>query len=378
MKKIGFLINPIAGMGGRVGLKGTDDLAELAAELGAEPVAIERTADMLRHLQAGLASRGERIEFRWLTCSGTMGGRALKDAGFSNIDIVHMSADNPGKADTEVATRACVDANADLMVFCGGDGTARDICRIVGTKTPILGIPSGVKMYSGVFGITPARTAKLLEAYLYGELDIIETEVLDLDEERYRQGEWIVRLYHSAMTPFEPSLTQATKAMCDEHSDIEVKTDIAETVCEEMAGNPERLYFLGPGTTVKSLADNLKIDKTLLGIDAVLAGKQIARDVNETRLLELIDVHHDVALILSPTGAQGFILGRGNLQLSPAVIDRIGIENITILATPAKLTRTPVLRFDTGDHRLDDQLTSRGYWPVLIGYHKRRMVKVSC
>ena len=77
--------------------------------------------------------------------------------------------------------------------------------------------------------------------------------------------------------------------------------------------------------------------------------------------------------MLSPLGAQGFVLGRGNLELSPAIVRQIGIENIVIVATPAKLARTPVLRFDTGDPGLDDELAQAGYLRVIVGYHRQRM-----
>lgn len=377
MKKIGFLINPIAGMGGRVGLKGTDGMAEQARALGAEPISAKRAAEMLRELRLVLDKLDDAPEFRWLTCSGPMGEDALTEAGFTEFDIAFTLGKGSSHRDTGAAAAAFVNSSANLIVFCGGDGTARDVCRVTGTATPILGIPSGVKMYSGVFGVTPARTAALLLAYLRNELDIIETEILDLDEDRYRQGEWVVRLYQAASTPFEPTLTQATKAMFDEHADVEVKRDIADHLCEEMKRNPQRLYILGPGGTVHFVGQSLNIEKTLLGIDAVLTGKLVASDVNERQLLDLINTHDDVCLVLSPIGAQGFVLGRGNLQLSPIVVSRIGRENIRVLATPAKLSRTPVLQFDTGDPALDALLAGDGYWPVIAGYHKHRMVKVS-
>lgn len=377
MKKIGFLINPIAGMGGRVGLKGTDGMAKQARALGAGPVSAERAAEMLRELRLVLGKLDNVPEFRWLTCSGHMGEDALTDAGFTNFDIAFTPSETSSHRDTTAASKAFVSSGADLIVFCGGDGTARDVCHVTSTATPILGIPSGVKMYSGVFGVTPARTAALLVAYVRNELDIIETEILDLDEDRYRQGEWVVRLYQAAATPFEPTLTQATKAMFDEHADTEVKHDIADHLCEEMKRNPQRLYILGPGGTVHFVGQSLNIEKTLLGIDAVLAGNLVASDVNEQQLLDLIDTHDEVCLVLSPIGAQGFVLGRGNLQLSPNVVSRIGRENIRVIAAPAKLARTPVLQFDTGDPSLDALLAGDDYWPVITGYHKHRMVKVS-
>jgi predicted polyphosphate/ATP-dependent NAD kinase len=320
MKKIGFLINPIAGMGGRVGLKGTDGVVDQARRLGAETISPLRAAEMLDGLRTALDKLDNPPQFRWLTCSAPMGEQMLQNAGFDTVDVVFTPAESSSQEDTKAAARAFVASGADLILFCGGDGTARDICQETGTDTPILGIPSGVKMYSGVFGVTPLRTATLLLKFLRDELDIVETEILDLDEARYRKGEWIVRLYHAATTPFELTLTQATKAMFNEQADADVKHAIAQHLCEEIESNPNRLYILGPGGTVHSVGQSLNIDKTLLGVDAVMAGKIVARDVNEQQLLELLSVHNQASLVLSPIGAQGFILGRGNLQLSPAVI----------------------------------------------------------
>jgi predicted polyphosphate/ATP-dependent NAD kinase len=377
MKKIGFMINPIAGMGGRVGLKGTDGMADEAKRLGAEPISTVRANEMLGELLTALENLENPPEFRWLTCSHSMGEGALRDAGFRNIDVAFTQGEISTPEDTKAAASAFVESGADLIVFCGGDGTARDICQQTGTSTPILGIPSGVKMYSGVFGVTPMRTADLLLGFLRDELDIVETEILDLDEESYRQGAWVVRLYYAASTPFEPTLTQATKAMFDEHVDADIKCDIAQHIVGEMESNPHRLYILGPGGTTHSVGQSLNIDKTLLGIDVVLAGKLVARDVNEQQLLGLLSTYDEACLVLSPIGAQGFVLGRGNLQLSPAVISKVGRNNIRVIATPAKLAQTPALRFDTGDPALDAVLAGDAYWPVIIGYHKQRMVRVS-
>lgn len=351
MTRIGFLINPIAGMGGRGGLKGTDDVVDEAVRLGAEPVAPRKAVEMLHALHASMGQMPDRPEVQWVTCAGVMGARALEEAGFTGLEVIHDAGEQTTVRDTETVVGNFLDAGVDLILFCGGDGTARDICMAAGSDTPILGIPSGVKMYSGVFGVTPARTAEILMAYLEGRLSLAVADILDLDEEKYRQGEWAVRLYYSAQTPFEPSYSQTAKVLIEESSDAQVKQDIAEDLKEEIETNPEVLYLLGPGSTVRSVGTALGIDKTLLGIDAVVGGQIVAGDVNERTLLQLLEEHAQCCLILSPIGAQGFVLGRGNLQLSPQVIRRIGIENIVVVATPAKLAQTPALRFDTGAHR---------------------------
>jgi predicted polyphosphate/ATP-dependent NAD kinase len=374
MKHIGFLINPIAGMGGRVGLKGTDGVVEEARALGAQPVAPQRAAEALREL-AQLLSRVASI--RWLTCSGIMGEEALRSAGFSegDIEIVYTTPSEPAADDTRGAVRRFLMRDVELIFFCGGDGTARDICSVAGLKVPILGIPSGVKMYSGVFGTNPARTAEIVIAFLQGELTTAQADVLDLDEARYREGEWNVQLYHAALTPYEPMHIQSAKKLIEDAGDAVAKDAIAEHLLEQFEREEAELVLLGPGSTVKSVGDRWGIEKTLLGIDAVVDGKIAGNDLNERQIIDLLGEFRKRKLVLSPIGAQGFVLGRGNLQLSPSVIRTIGLKNIIVIATPAKLARTPVLRFDTGSAALDDELAREGYIRVVTGYRCRRLVR---
>jgi predicted polyphosphate/ATP-dependent NAD kinase len=376
MMRIGFLINPIAGMGGRVGLKGTDGVVDQAIELGAQPIAHRKAAETLGKTCWLLEQSAEPPAVEWATCSGNMGADALRGAGFTDFETVLEAADPPSTDDTKAAARQFMESEVDLILFCGGDGTARDICGIVGRNTPILGIPAGVKMYSGVFGVSTARTAEILVGFLEGRLGVVEADVLDLDEERFRRGEWFVRLYYAALTPYEPTYTQSGKMLIEETSDAEVRWEIASHLLEVIEAEPDILFLLGPGSTVRSVGDLLGIDKTLLGIDAIVDGAIVGKDLNERQILDLFDRYTHRKLVLSPIGAQGFILGRGNLPLTPGIVRAIGGENIIVVATPAKLARTPVLRFDTGDAALDRELAAGGYFPVVIGYRLRRMVKV--
>lgn len=374
---IGFLINPIAGMGGRVGLKGTDGVVEKAVALGAAPVAPCKAARTLESLRRTLEAEGRSDEIHWLTCSGNMGEEALRAAGFKDVVVMHQAPATPTAADTVAAAAAFVKANVDLIVFCGGDGTARDIAATTKEFVPILGIPSGVKMYSGVFGVSAARTAEIIVGFMRGEVPLAKADVLDLDEERYRKGEWAVRLFYAASTPFEPTRSQSAKALITEISDADMKAEIGEELCETIRVNTHTIYLLGPGSTIQAIAKSLGVRKTLLGIDALLGGKLVGRDLNESGILALLETYPKAVLILSPIGAQGFVLGRGNLQISPAVVRRVGIDNIILVATPAKLARTRVLRFDTGDEALDQALTAMGYVSVTTGYRRRRLMPVS-
>jgi predicted polyphosphate/ATP-dependent NAD kinase len=292
------------------------------------------------------------------------------------VELIHEAKSAFSAEDTKQAARSFVRSGVDLVLFCGGDGTARDICDVTGQGTPVLGIPSGVKMYSGVFGVTPTRTAEIVVRFLKGEIGLADVEVLDLDEDRYRRDEWAVRLYMSARAPFEPTYVQVAKMLFSERDDDAAKQEISAQLSEDIEADTKTLFLLGPGGTVQSVAQALGLDKTLLGVDAVAGGRLVGKDLNERQLFGLLQRYPRRKLVLSPIGAQGFVLGRGNQQLSPAAIRSIGTDNLLVIATPAKLAQTPVLRFDTGDSGLDREMISRKFLPVIVGYRRTRLVKV--
>lgn len=377
MSRAGFVINPIAGMGGRVGLKGTDGMAEEAERRGAAPIANLRALEALQEFKRLAAGRSRPGAVDWVTVAGDMGRDALHDAGFDAIEVVHRPRGRPSAEDTALAARKFLAAAVEIVVFCGGDGTARDICAVVGHTVPVLGIPAGVKMYSGVFAITPLHAARILLRFLSGEIGVADAEIVDLDEERYRRDEWAVRLYMTARAPAEPHQVQSAKALIAGVSEDAAKDDIAAQLREDIAARPDTLYLLGPGSTVQAIGRALGIDKTLLGIDAVAGGQIVGKDLDERRILELLDRYPACKLVLSPIGAQGFLLGRGNQPLSPTAIRRIGAAGIVVVSTPAKLARTPCLLFDTGDFSLDRDMISRKFFEVIVGYRRTRLVRVS-
>jgi predicted polyphosphate/ATP-dependent NAD kinase len=372
--KIGFLVNPIAGMGGRVGLKGTDNVLKKAISLGAQPAARQKAEDMLSEFLALSSNNHDAV---WVTCGGDMGGNELKAADIKNPMILYSPSGNTTSADdTQNACRKFLEHHVDILVFCGGDGTARDIFTIVDKKIPLLGIPAGVKMHSGVFGITTNATAKMLHEFINKRLTIGDAEIMDLDEELYRRGEWKIRLFGVAKGIVEPTYVQVGKACFESVSDDEVKDELTEHVKDELDKYQDSLFLFCAGGTLDYIAKKLNIEHTLLGIDAVYQKQIVGKDVNEEQILHLLKKYPKVKILLSPIGAQGFILGRGNLQLSPMVINKIGIENIIVVATPSKLIYTPVLRVDTGDKKLDHLFARQGYLMVVIGYRLSRVVKL--
>ena len=369
---IGFIVNPIAGMGGRVGLKGTDRVVEEAKKRGAKPISPSKAGETIREYVENYND-----DIKWVTCSGIMGEDILRENGVESFEIIYnVKSKETSAEDTKKACRLFVEYPVDLIVFCGGDGTARDITSIVETKIPILGIPSGVKMHSGVFAVNPRIAARVIHEFANHNLTVGDVEIMDLDEEKYRRGEWNIKLFGIAKGIVEPTYVQVGKMSFESIPENEIKDELAEYIEDEMKANLDHIFFFGSGGTIDYIAKKLGLANTLLGIDAIYQHKTIAQDLDENGILKILDKYPKAKLILSPIGAQGFILGRGNLQLSPKVIRRIGIENIIVIATPSKLVSTPIIRVDTGDRELDRVFEMKEQMLVLIGYRLMRVVKI--
>jgi predicted polyphosphate/ATP-dependent NAD kinase len=343
-------------MGGAVGLKGTDGLAKEARKRGAKPLALQRAKASLRLLSH------EAGHILFLTASGEMGEMALKECVL-NYAVVYSAPEESSAMDTKAACKAFLEDDVDLLLFCGGDGTARDVAFAAG-HVPILGIPSGVKMHSGVFAISPEAAAELALGYARGELKTRETEIVDVDEELYRSGELQTKLYCTARTPYQPVLVQEMKRIYSSESEEEFKDQIALFATEFMRDGSA--YILGAGTTTSRIAELLGVEKTLLGVDVIQNGKLILKDASEKDLLELLDRGEKAKIIVSPIGAQGFILGRGSQQISSTVLRRVGTKNLIVVATPHKLAELSNLLADTGDQEMDRTLSGR--WQVVTGY----------
>ncbi len=367
---IGLIVNPIAGMGGRVGLKGTDGEAyREALRRGARPVAPGRT---LRFLEAWLAA-GSGAEL--VVAPGAMGSdyaSRIVPGGFKVVGT--LRGPKTTAEDTRRIAGEMADMGVGLIVFVGGDGTARDVASAVDAEVPVLGVPSGVKMYSSVFAVNPEAAARIAAAFARGEAGLRDAEVLDIDEEAYRRGELRIRLYGYVKTPYLEGLVQAGKEPSSGIGDEEENKEAVARFFLEHLYEPCTLYILGPGTTVKAVADALGVEKTLLGVDAVHSGVLVGRDLDERGILRLLDAYPRAKLVVTPIGGQGFLFGRGNHQISPQVIRRVGRGNIVVVATRHKMRGIRVLRVDTGDPALDEEL--KGYIRVLVDYGEIRMVKI--
>lgn len=370
MPRLGVIVNPIAGMGGSVGLKGTDTPEILAAARarGAAPRAPERMTAALCFIHAE-APAGLEV----LAAPGPMGADEARAAGFDPI-VVGTGGSETSAADTQAAAHEMAAQSVDILLFAGGDGTARDLVAALGTGLPAIGVPAGVKMHSAVYAKTPRSAAAAVLQSLTRQVDIREHEVMDIDEVAFRAGSVSARLYGYLAVPHLPALVQGVKAG-GVSGDKVALAGIAADIAERMA--PGRLYILGPGTTTREVARRLGLEKTLLGVDLVRDGQMIRRDVGEAEILVTLDEAGEGTIIVTPIGGQGHFIGRGNQQISAGVIRRVGAGNIIVAATMEKLASLDgqTLQVDTGDEALDAALS--GWRRVITGYHTETVCRVA-
>ncbi len=352
--EIGLVVNPIAGMGGRVGLKGTDGKVEEARQLGAEPRAQDRGREALeavKQYQAGC---------RIVTYSGEMGEDVSRSVGFNPVVVGEPASSETSARDTHDAVLGFVDRGVDVILFVGGDGTAVDVALALEeaeSSIPMLGVPAGVKVYSSVFGVNPQASGRIVATF-----DNVERrEVVDLDEEAYREGRVETELKAVVTVPVGEEV-QSMKQLAGG-----TVAGVVDGFVMEM--EPKTLYILGPGSTVGEIKHELGFEGSPLGVDVWRDGEVLVKDANEEELLSVVD--GPAVIVVSPIGGQGFVFGRGNAQISPDVIRQCEVE---IVASRRKLDGLPVLRVDTGDASVDESL--RGWHRVRVGRVERRMMKI--
>ena len=374
MKRIGLIVNPIAGMGGRVGLKGSDgkETLELARKLGAVPECPGKAITALQQVKNNFSGDVQIIAY-----PASMGENEALGAGFQPKVIGDINLEETTAADTIQAARDLRKAGVDLILFAGGDGTARNIFDALGEeKVAVLGIPGGCKIHSAVYAINPKTAGDLVVQYLEGKVkDLKVSEVMDIDEEAFRRNVVTAKLYGYLYVPNERRMVQNMKSGRG-YSEEAALEQLSRYVAEIM--DPNTLYVVGTGSTTKKILDKLGEDGTLLGVDLVYGKKIVAKDVNEKGILDFLSTANgNVKMIVTVIGGQGYIFGRGNQQLSPDVIRRVGLDNIIIAASKPKMLSLfgKALLVDTGDEKLNAELT--GYRRVYVGYEDSVMFKVT-
>lgn len=375
--KLGFLINPIAGIGGSVALKGSDGegIAQKAVDLGAQFKANQRAKLALEIL---LPYKNDLIIY---TANDLMGARCAQELGFT-VKIIYNSLNEKTTAqDTENTVQQLIKAKVNILLFAGGDGTARNVCHIVGDNFPVLGIPAGCKIHSGVYAVTPKAAGRVIEMLVTHQLvTLTEADVMDIDESLFREGIVKAKRYGEMQVPSELRYVQAVKSGGKESDEL-VLQDIAAHIIEQM---DDTFFIIGSGSTTAFIMEELGEKNTLLGVDVLQNKSVIANDVTEPQLWQMLQEHlvnqsgtKQVKLVITLIGGQGHILGRGNQQLSPRIINAIGKDNIIVVATKTKLmglNARPII-VDSGDSALDQELT--GLIPVITGYKDQVLYPVN-
>jgi len=373
--RLGLIINPLAGLGGSVALKGSDGAAivKAAMTLGAKPQAQSRVRMALEQVHP------LKQQIHIYTAANEMGEYLCQDMGFDVTVIADNTAGDTHAEDTEKAVVALVKQGIDLLVFAGGDGTARNVFNALQALQkidvlPVIGIPAGCKIHSAVYAVTPVHAGELLSLLIRGRpLAVKEASVMDIDEEAFRHDQVKARRYGHLIVPAENQYMQNMKEGGVEHEEL-VLQDIAAFVIDGM--EDDVLYFVGSGTTPKAIMDELGLASTLLGVDVVKNRELLASDVNEQQILALLEDHPRAKIILTIIGGQGHLLGRGNQQFSPEVLRHIGKENIKVIATAAKIRALDgqPIRVDSGDEKLNDELSAMTQ--VITGYDEQVLYKI--
>ena len=366
--RIGLIINPLAGLGGQAALKGSDNVADQALAMGVQPLANER----VRQAMQGVLPYAERIEL--LVAPGAMGADLVAEMGLEHQVIGQLANARTQAEDTCRLATELVDRGVDLLLFAGGDGTARDICSSIPAGQLVLGIPAGVKIHSGVYAVNPRAAGELVSLLVRGELVRLgEAEVRDIDEEAFREGRVRTRHFGELAIPEEGRFVQQVKQGGRETETL-VLDDIAAWLQEE---DPEISWILGPGSTNLGLLEAMGLEGTLLGVDVLRDGQLLAVDATEQQLWQLLQQGGEWRILVTAIGGQGHILGRGNQQISPRVVRAVGLDNLLVVATKTKLKTLAGRPFllDSGDAELDQQLT--GLRRVLSGYREEMLYPAS-
>lgn len=361
--RVGFVVNPWAGIGGPAGMRGSDgeSVRRAALAVGSEP----RAAGRARRFLAVLAASPDAVRIDCRVWGGAMGADVAAEAGFTCRAVGNPAGDPCTADDTRRAVAALLATGIDLLVFVGGDGTARDVFAVVGDQVPVLGVPAGVKMYSGVFAVSPEAAAAVVLRMAAGRAVPIERrEVRDIDEEAFRHDRVASRWFGELRVPGVGNLVQHVKCSPPE-DEAGARRELGAWVADHL--DPGVLYLVGTGGTPAAVLEALGLRGSLLGVDAVLDGRLLATDLDARQLGDLLDSHREARVLVTATGGQGFLFGRGNQQFTPCVLRRVGGQGVVALATPGKLATLggrPLL-VDTGDPELDRLLA--GWREVMTG-----------
>lgn len=371
MLKLGLIINPIAGIGGKVGLKGSDgsDILKKALMLGAKQesgikasVAIKRIYELAPSIHI-------------YTCPKDMGEDIAKSTGFQTTIIEGISMDSTSSEDTIRAAKKLKDLKVHLILFAGGDGTARNIMDAIGSSVPVLGIPTGCKIHSASYALNPKTAGELVVDFLNGKIkETREAEVMDIDEDLFRQNIVDAKLYGYLKVPNERKRVQNLKSGRGQREENTISM-LSNYISKNLL--PDTLYIVAPGSTTKKIMDTIGVESTLLGVDLFINREIVKLDATENDILLWLKKYPKAKIIVTVIGGQGYVFGRGNQQISAQVLEKVGKENIIIAASKDKLLSLfgQKLHLDTGNEKMNKALS--GYYKIIVGYEDYVMFQVT-
>ncbi len=352
-KHVGFLVNPIAGCGQFFNLKGSDSLSTKDCQESLSLRMAEGFLDLI-----------SETNVTYYTASGNMGERAFYNKPSDIFRVIYYAPEITSRVDTQNFVNALKAYSIDILVFFGGDGTAKDLVD-ANVDIPVLGVPAGTKMFSSVFSISLEDAASVLRSLLSGdEVEIVNGEVIYIDESKYAAGDLAISSYGQLKIPSSPMIVRTCKG---EYPDSTIM-DIVEYIQEMM--RPGVNYIVGPGSTCLEIKKLFANNGTTFGFDLIRDQQIVARDLSEKEIYEAET--NPTKIIISPLGGQGFLIGRGNKQLSARVIKKIGFENLIVVSGTEKLSSINNLYIDINDQNF----TIPSYIKVLYGYGTFKLVKL--
>lgn len=353
MVKAGFLVNPVAGCGQFLNLKGSDKLTPTTCP---RYISLEKAIEFLEMVK--------NVDTHFFTASGIMGKEALEKAQIKDFSTISSFEGECTSKDTENFIHELKKTDAEILIFFGGDGTARDIYD-GGWDLPVIAVPLGTKMYSSVFAVSVLKAATLFKKFSEGSLtEFSMEEVIDLDETAYLSGAIEVKTHGFLKVPVSELVVLESKAEYPETS----PEGIAEYVVEHMENDVN--YLVGPGSTCKAILTELGEEGSLLGFDLVRNREVVGKDLSEKEIFE--KTGNKTVIIISPIGGQGFLIGRGNKQLSGRIISAVGFQNVMVVSSEIKMRSIEKLYVDI-DAEVEDE---PHFIKVLFGYGRFRVMPV--
>ncbi|MGC9009177.1 MAG: ATP-NAD kinase family protein [Sulfolobales archaeon] len=376
--KICFFINPVAGLGGEAGLKGSDyiDISKVLQE-GYRLVSYEKAERFFKALDIEYSHNIELIVPQDpMGCSVASKYRTK----FKSVYCENLETPLVNQLTTRAHTMEFIRKyihKCDLLIFVGGDGTARDVLETLSSieaeNKIILGIPAGVKVYSGVFARSPETASRILSYYMNHVMEPVKRPVIDADENELRKGSLVIRNYGELTTLYIEELIQETKSSYSTYKDFDYE-GVARYLDEIFSERIDRLFIVGPGSTLKKVFEYLYIDKTPYGVDAIYMRKLIGKDLSRKDIDELIRKYEKINIILTPIPGTRFLIGRGNQQISADVYRRIDKKDLIVITSLSKLSGKNTVYIDTGDPEVDNKLS--GYIRAIVGYREEILIKL--